>query len=680
MIEVRANGVKLDVKDGEKIKYTKQVADIADVSTVNASATNSFKLPKSPTNLQAMQFLGIPGDGSQIPYKKVVAQLLDDGLPLVKSGWLEVKNTDDNYNASITDGIIDFFKAIEGKKLGTDVDLSELNHVKNVQAVIDSLNNEFYTYLVNDYGGKTVLDLGLGTKAFNIDYLVPSARIQYLWQRFFETFGFTFSGEIFSNINFVNAWMTYPKTNSELIQNEIATYTLDQQPPTNPINPSRFFYEDGVFEFRTPFFPITWSDVEVLLPDYLQTNLQLTRLNTISVLQPNNYQLRLNFTATAIYEFVWLPNTNVKPEVEAPVKITIYKNGQTQSGWTITGSQDELVIPFSAEAGDVISFKIFGLTHQEFNAYRESQDEAPASESEFVLANIKNLAWESFEVKAFQIEYSETDFNNTFKDFDIKSFAKEVMWRFALVPIADNETNHITFYNIDELLDESKGVIDWSDKYVRRTNERYTIGSYAQNNFLRHKYNTEDSNYYDGVIQVANENLNEEATLLTSKTYAPEQDISRLDKIGAPSYINVFPALIWQSEVTTDDEENISVKYKGLTGRYYWLKKNQINSNAIFASENLGESEMVESFNAASILDTVFSDTTPKYHQGHIRQLNDIRIHDIELCSSITDITNIDFTRLYYFKQEASYYRLNKVNWEEGKNAIGEFIRIKRKE
>lgn len=679
MVQVRANGQILELRDKETVKYTKQVADIADVSTVNASFTNSFKAPLSPKNRQIFEMLGIPGEGSQLPYQKIVSQLLDDGVPLIKNGWLDIKQTDSDYQIAIKDGIIDFFKAISGKKLGTDVDLSELNHVKTLETVLASFNNEFYTYLVNDYGGKTVLDLGLGTKAFNIDYLVPSARIQYLWDQVFKTFGFTYSGNIFSNDDFTNAWLTFPKTNSELIQNEIGTYTVDELPPTVILQPARFYYDGFGYEYRNPAFPIAWNDVVELLPGYIETDFEISRLNNFSILQNDSYQFKLNFSASANYILRPIQNPQVEIPFEGKVKIIVYKNGQTESGWTIFSDTEELTVPMSLEVGDIITFKIYALTKEEFFQYTEEVEEGNPNDFIFEVST-DDINWSSFEVKPFQVEYSETDFNNVFKDFDVTSFVKEVMWRFALIPIPDTANNHVTFYTVDELLDEKRGVIDWSDKYVERKPEKYTIGSYAQNNWFRHKYNTEDSIYNDGLIPVNNLNLNEETTLLTSKIYSPEQDIVRLDKLGSPSYLNVFPTLIWQAEVEVDEDENITVKYKGLTGRYYWLKKNVVESSAIFASEQLGDSETVSIFNVASILDTIFSDTIPKYHQGHIRLLNDIRVHDIELSLSITDIVNLDFTRLYYFKQQASYYKLNRVNYEYGKNATGEFIRVKRQE
>lgn len=209
MVEIRLNGQNLELEDDDSISYTLQVNDIGDVQTRQASYTNSFKLPKTPNNTEMLQGLGLVGDTSRVPYRKVSCELLEDGYNVIRKGWAQIKNTDDYYILNIYNGIIDFFKAIENKTLGIDLDLSEINHLKNVQNVVDSFTaNLPYSYLVADYNGKTHYDVD---NKINIDYLSPSAKVSYLWNKIFDTFGFTYSGSVFSNPKFTNLWITYPK-------------------------------------------------------------------------------------------------------------------------------------------------------------------------------------------------------------------------------------------------------------------------------------------------------------------------------------------------------------------------------------------------------------------------------------------------------------------------------------
>lgn len=672
MIQVRVDGKTLETREGERVKYSKQVNDIADVSTVESNYTDGFKVPKTPNNVHIMEFLGLVGDGSTLPYRRVTAELLDDGVPLMRNGWLQVKpTTAKDYDLSIIDGIIDFFKAIENKKFGEDVDISALNHVKNVQTVIDSFTNEDYTYLVNDYGGQTNL-MDEFLTPFNIDFLVPSARIKYLWNRMFETFGFTYSGSIFDSDDFQNAWLTFPKTNSQLILNTALEGEITELGGFSVWVPNVGQIERINLTGNYP-----WQELEIFPTDiggsYLISQQNTNRIDKIIIQQTNNYQFTINLQGTADYRVRLFQNPNFTKLFEMPIKLRVFKNGSLVQ--QIISEMGEVVISQSAEAGDVYTFGVYALTTDEFWQYYNAED--PINPQEFgVVLPPENLNFTSFNLKIDQVEYEQTDFNDTFKDLDLKSFLKEVMWRFSLTPITNTETNHIEFLTSDEMIDKSKGVIDWSEKYAGRVKESYTIGSYAQLNYLRHKYNSENVDYADGVINVNNANLQDQRTILTSKIYSPELEVAYL-VYGFGKVLSVKPTLVWQSEVELNDDDEPIVKYKGLTGRYYWLKKELVNDASVFASVQLGEAETALFFNKASTFETTFIDLVPKYQQGHIKLLDDIRIHEIELTLSVMDIYKIDFTRLYFFRQESQYYKLNKITFEYGKKAVGEFIRVK---
>jgi hypothetical protein len=192
----------------DTVKYTKQCNDIADLSSRETNFTDSFNAPKNSHNTNVFNELGLVADVSTLPYQKVRTMLLDNGVPLLRDGWLNIKETANDYKLHVYDGIIDLFKAIENKTFGDDIDLSEINHDKNINTVIASFTNPNYKYIINDYGGKTHTQLG---NKINIDYLVPSVNVKYLWDKIFTTFGFNYIGNIFNTIDFNGLWLTYPK-------------------------------------------------------------------------------------------------------------------------------------------------------------------------------------------------------------------------------------------------------------------------------------------------------------------------------------------------------------------------------------------------------------------------------------------------------------------------------------
>lgn len=670
MVELRINGEITDLPKDVSIKHTLQVHDIADVSSVNASYTNSFKLKKTPTNTQIMQGLGMTGDGSLIPYLKTRADLLEDGIPIIYNGWLNVKNTNDEYNVSVIDGIIDFFKALDNKKFGEHITLPELNHQKNTTTVANSYNSEFFRYLINDYGGKNNFeDQGLGSLFTNIDYLVPSARVKYIWDRIFELLGFTYSGSIFEHEDFQNAWVTFPKSNS------VPTYLPLREFKKETIGANYWANIDGNTELVSPT-GFYWDSFTIINPGYVSSSSQAQyRLPELTILVTDNYRFSFSFSAETEYKIGMNQNPLIVGAVTAPIKMKVYRNGQFIHQFIANGNDFEFSLGFVE--GDVITYRMVAMTIEELWAYAAEQGNIDfpfnLPPQIFSIKKVIGVKFESLELNIDQVDFEETNFEDAFKDLTPKEFVKDVMQRFALTPIPDKYESHITFYRLDEMLDKSKA-IDWTDKYVKRTNEAYTYDNYAQTNIFRHKYTEEAESYADGYLNVFNENLDESKVLVSSKYFAPESELSKLRTVSSSTWVRATP--VWTKEIEVDENENITINYKGNTGRYFWLKSQEIENNILYGSEILGEALMFNRYAKADTVRTTYADLIPEYYAEYQQILNNTRIHEIELNLSAVDVLNLDFSVPYYFEQEQSFYKLNKIVYEAGKPSKGEFIKL----
>lgn len=211
MVQIQYLGQFLDIKENEKVTYTIQVQDLADVSSVASSVTTSFKLPKTKNNYEALKSLSLPGDTSNLPYLKNVCKLYNFGTTLIDNGWLKINNSDEeSFNVNVENGIIDFFKAIEGKTIGNDLDLSDTNHNKDLITVINSFERNDYTYIIADYNGLNTYLKG-GVNYINVDYLVPSLNSKYIWDNIFNSIGYTYSGSVFNSELFTNFMGYIPK-------------------------------------------------------------------------------------------------------------------------------------------------------------------------------------------------------------------------------------------------------------------------------------------------------------------------------------------------------------------------------------------------------------------------------------------------------------------------------------
>lgn len=227
------NGFDIELEPDEKIARTLQVNDILTLSNRQSNYTNTFSIRRTDVNKQTFEMLGVVGATTFVPYQlNEVYLYTDDGECIVHKGRAVVQSTDKDYKLNLYDGNIDLYKAIENKSLG-DLNLSEIDHIKTLATVVNTFTaNLNYKYLIADYNGKMIYN----TNRINIDYLVPSAKVSYLWNKIFSEFGFTYSGSVFNTVDFTNLWLSFPKVSPPqgapiTVLNTITTTVTDQAPP-----------------------------------------------------------------------------------------------------------------------------------------------------------------------------------------------------------------------------------------------------------------------------------------------------------------------------------------------------------------------------------------------------------------------------------------------------------------
>jgi hypothetical protein len=114
-----------------------------------------------------------------------------------------------------------------------------------------------------------------------------------------------------------------------------------------------------------------------------------------------------------------------------------------------------------------------------------------------------------------------------------------------------------------------------------------------------------------------------------------------------------------------------------LSNRFYFLRLENVNQNAILKSETLLVEQPITSFPVARFFMTLYKDFTPKYYSNIRLLLNDFRFHKMKIALNCIDIHNLDFDKIYYFEQEKNYYFINKINYENGKISGAEMYRVK---
>lgn len=641
MVELIINGKTIELlKKGQEIKYTRQIADVFDIASVSSSFTNSFTIPKTPNNTQIFEHLGIVGDQSSIPYTRTPVTSKNQGFDLIREGWLNVSETNEEYKCSIIDGMVDFFKSIENKTIGVDLDLSNFEHQKSMESIIASFDNEYYNYIIADFGAKNFVLSFLPLEfAINIDYLVPSFSVKKLLELIFSTFGYTYeSEEIDDYID--GLFITYPtpplfETSDEDI---IATLNKGFWASNEIVQDGDIYYVPSTRQW----------DSSTITEGTLINNL------SFSVPETDTYKVKMSIEAYAKYQFI---GTSFEPAT-----VNIYKNSEVISSFKTDPNESvEKELNIFLQAGDQISYLLFvddnivdrGTSPKVLNEFRSN----------------------STLMEIYKITQGDVSPSNAFKTFKVKDFFKEILYRTGLTPIADNIEKKITFISIDERIDVSEA-IDWTDKYILRKKEVYIKNSYAQRNLFKMKYNEGYEAVNDGIILVNNKNIEEEKTLATSLIYSP---IDGKTEFVPESGDNISTSIIpmFTKELSQGDDNEPIIEYKKMDNRFYFVRKNTVTDRTWkLKSELVPDEETVSELHFATTENTLLGQMISEKFAGYSKLLNNFRAHDIELALGLEDILNLDLTKPYYFKQEAGYYILNKLSFQDGETTTGEFVRI----
>lgn len=639
-VEIVSTGEQLEVLNS-KISYTKQVADIGDVTTANASHSWNFEVPKTPKNTRTVESLGIVGDTSQAPYIKLYCRLLDNGTPIVSMGLLNIRSTEDTYKMFIQEGIVDFYNDISNDKIGEVIDLSSLQHSNTTPNIIDTWRFDFefpYRYLVADYGGAPLANV-VGVTNLNPFGLVPSIDVRWLLDKIFEYYGWTYSGLLVQNF-----WMTYPTAlGFEEANNFSAGYFYDM-----------YMERRGTNEFAQKYGYIGTNKVTGQDSRYIGFHL----FDETDPNIPVTYRVR----ETANFKITF--------KVIGTVRWSDRKGLSKSSSYTTYLVINDTRIPVEMDSQDYEGKAEYSATLQAGDRVRlESYAElsTKASNVNWYIHNHSDGvdAHINFDVLGVQ----NVDFQEALIKYKVSDFFKEIMVRYALTAFVDIETKSIEFYSLNQRM--TAETVDWTSKYVRRIKEDYIYDNYAKNNYLKHKYDKDGEDYADGNLAVRNENLSPEKTLYQSNSYAPLPDLVTYNKENGGTY--AVPTLkMFEIEVKLNEVGDVIADYKGLKDRFHFAGQTAVYGD-IYVSGNVHRGF----FYVADMSKTTFDKVVLRHYNEIPKILEDTRIHTIEVALTKYDMLSLDLRKKVFFAQEQAYYLLNKLTWKPNETCIGEFVRIK---
>jgi chitodextrinase len=444
------------------IAITLQVNDMGELVNRQSNFSNTIKVPKSDNNVRAMKFLGVSGNTSIRPYRKIKAKYVVDGIELISKGSVQIVETSDSYSLRIYDGAVDFFDTIKGRKI-RHLNFANHNHDLTLENVMNSHSKvSGYIYAEGAFYSKAGYTPSVNLK-------MPSFYVHTLFKMIVEQAGYSCEGSIFNDPYFKRkvVSMTYGYENNLKYQVGSLVANLNLSGGYNQNNMSVVGYEppdpNDTFD----------GDGQIILYSGQLNTTGFTRLvlNGSFFIQEGTAWLYVKKGADVMFAKYYTKST--------PLQIAI-------SG--------EMFGSGLVEIGFYYSFSVA----QNGNLAVNMNVNATGS-----IVNITPLPMPVNFTNMFDPSLQQID------------FLKEIMQQFGLTFTQKKNSKHLIFKSNKDLLIDRNTAEDWSSKFSNIISESYESG-YGRTNYFKYKYDSGVEPFADGAMVVDNENNAVEKDVISS--------------------------------------------------------------------------------------------------------------------------------------------------------------------
>ncbi len=474
---IRVNGEFLDYEGN--IEVEKQSKLFEQLNATQGDFSYSFELPKTSKNLKAFQ-LPFPDNASKTIYQNVVCDILDDdGLPLYY-GQLRVQRIKKSIECSFFSGNFNWFSLITGSV--SDLDFSEYDiDLEEINIINSTVNTDGVVFPLMDIGGlKTRSSQNLMTEDFN-----AAIYLKTIFNKIFFKEGIKIKGELLNDWDYNNITIVCNNKNDEGItaRSSYAQKTSNQTVTNLAAYAKILFQDDSTY----PYYDGTQNNysssvytADIKMSVKVEVNLVISMNN-----QLNTQYYRIKKNSSTYREYA----NRYGPGVSPPTSYSI----------------NSIV---TLEAGDTLQIDI------------KSVDSIGTNTGVQMGSTLKVTPLYIYRVIG----------RSAVPKWTKQQFVSNVLSLFNVVTDYDPFSKEITFNFFDKI--KSKQAIDIS-KYITSTDVDFEefIANFAKNNIL--SYNEDDNDdikeynvknklkYTNGLIQVDNDFIQEEADILQSDFTAP---------------------------------------------------------------------------------------------------------------------------------------------------------------
>ena len=292
-------------------------------------------------------------------------------------------------------------------------------------------------------------------------------------------------------------------------------------------------------------------------------------------------------------------------------------------------------------------------------------------------------------VSHFGVQYGDTfNIQNCVSEVTCDVLIKEIMFRYGLIIKVNEFEKKVTFTKLDTLI-KNGSILDWTDKFSRFKNEKYSISGYGQKNFFKYKDDVAHENYPTidpadsllGSFEIDNQTLEPTKTIIDSSCIKPK--MYRVVESNDWAKGRIFFWTTGTSHFLFDVAENTietngDVKLKEVPFQIQYLKN--LTGTVAYRFErpdNTFAQLLVSNPKSASFDNLSFQNFIDSNYPQVINMLQTMNVLKCEMNLSILDVNNFDFHRRIYLEQFGSFFYVNKINnFQKNKITEVELIKI----
>lgn len=691
-IQLFLNDKPVDLSDDSPIALTFQINDLAEVQNQQGNTSNQFKIPLTQNNRAILGYadditIGQPGLPAQVPYSRLSARLVQNGIEIFPNAIAEINQVDgDTASITILSGNVDFFDSLGGQLAdmgdstsqwsgyGANLVWQQFDHPWNLGSVVNSQTHtaeQGWIYPIIDYGNLDPLD----HSTIDVRNQRPGFFIKKAIDLLIQSTGYTAKGSLLTDplypkliAQFSNgSWEHGTDYQNKPSAHGFTTSKGDTQVITNGSG-NISFAPAGIF-----------TGINYVATEYINGTVTLL-LNFHMKGHPGKLGDR-GTTALGIGINVRLNGTSDNSNAGSAsynfdsTKAT--KVGGSGGGliWEEQFLQQKITADIQLTPGDAlnINYTLSDSSQSVITIYPDS-----------MLAFTPTVTPVLFG-QMVQCE-------RIFPDISQKDLLKDTLQRFGIICQADIYTKSIIFSSLREIVDNIPVAKDWSEKCIDQGRQlTYKLGNYAQVNYMEYQTdpNITPLRYGWDQIVINDQTLSTIPSDMIVSKFGPSLNspfyggstaqITMIDNTTAPATgpadftIGVQPRILVDNKIDLRQNGGQTVTF---TDGDKKVPVNTYISVPYFYKDDGGYSLCwCDKTPAGS--QTPIPGLRSKYYGPLQKILQDTKILVRYFLLTPRDIAELDLLIPIYLQQHNAYFYINKIDsWIKGQPCKVELVRL----